>query len=500
MRLSFYYPFRSVPYASGLLLTALFAYAAASKLLDYSNFKIQLAQSPLLSPFSDWIAIGVPLAEILLCALLAFPRTRLAGLYASFALMALFTAYIYGILHFSDFVPCSCGGLLERLGWQEHLVFNGVFTVLAAAGVLLFRPSEGASLAKRGWLLGALLLSSIAAIGALLLIADHLMHHDNAFVRSFPPSPAVLQNEMPLGYNSYYFAGAGNGKLYLGNHTAPLLVTVLDTALGSKEEYRIALDRNSLPFRALTVSVDPPYFYVADGHVPCVFEGHLSDWKASLIPFGGQLPYFSAWQQTAPWSAVLRTHDSLTGASRLTLLEQGLPAVSRDAPELLQRQLDGVFDTDGILLYSKMLQKTAYVYFYRNQYVVADRQLSLEYRGQLIDTNSQAKIKIATLASGAHKLASPPVTVNKNAFLCGPLLIVQSGLPAKNELMDVWKTASVLDMYDLRSRTYRFSFYVYDADGEKARDFLVEGSGLYVLLGKKIVRYSLREAWFGGER
>jgi hypothetical protein len=49
--------------------------------------------------------------------------------------MTMFTAYIVAILKFSDFVPCSCGGVLEHLGWPEHLILNIAFTVLALIGI-----------------------------------------------------------------------------------------------------------------------------------------------------------------------------------------------------------------------------------------------------------------------------------------------------------------------------------------------------------------------------
>ena len=44
-----------------LLYILLFAYAAVSKLLDFESFRIQLAQSPLLSSHTDWVAWTVPL-------------------------------------------------------------------------------------------------------------------------------------------------------------------------------------------------------------------------------------------------------------------------------------------------------------------------------------------------------------------------------------------------------------------------------------------------------
>ena len=119
------------------LFILLFVYAALSKLLVFDEFKIQIGQSPMLTPFVGIIAWVIPYLEILIALLLLIPRFRLLGLYAAFNLMVMFTAYIFIILNFSNDIPCSCGGVLEKLGWTEHLIFNIVFVVLAAIGILI---------------------------------------------------------------------------------------------------------------------------------------------------------------------------------------------------------------------------------------------------------------------------------------------------------------------------------------------------------------------------
>lgn len=118
------------------LFVLLFVYAATSKLLDYENFKIQLGQSPLLSPFAGVVAWSVPALEFIIALMLLVPKWKLSGLFASFCLMAMFTAYIYIILNFSAFIPCSCGGVLEKMTWNQHLLFNFAFIILAAVAVL----------------------------------------------------------------------------------------------------------------------------------------------------------------------------------------------------------------------------------------------------------------------------------------------------------------------------------------------------------------------------
>lgn len=122
------------------LLVLLFVYAAGSKLMDYTKFRVEIGKSPLLTAFSGFVAITIPIIELAIAILLSFSRTRLAGLYASFTLMVLFTAYIFYILRFSPYVPCSCGGVLQKLNWTTHFYFNIVFVVLAALGVLTHRP------------------------------------------------------------------------------------------------------------------------------------------------------------------------------------------------------------------------------------------------------------------------------------------------------------------------------------------------------------------------
>ncbi|MEJ0103736.1 MAG: MauE/DoxX family redox-associated membrane protein [Bacteroidota bacterium] len=120
------------------LFVLLFIYAAASKLLDYQKFRVQLGQSPILTAFAGWVAWMIPAIEIAISVMLAVERLRLIGLYASFSLMTMFTTYIVVITKYSEYVPCSCGGILQNMTWNQHLVFNIVFTILAVIGILLY--------------------------------------------------------------------------------------------------------------------------------------------------------------------------------------------------------------------------------------------------------------------------------------------------------------------------------------------------------------------------
>lgn len=119
------------------LLIILFIYTSLSKLSGYNNFTVQLSKSPFITSYANTIAWSIPAVEILISLLLVIKRTRLLGLYASFFLMSLFTAYLVIMLNFSYYIPCSCGGVLQYLSWNQHIVFNSFFIVIAGAGVLL---------------------------------------------------------------------------------------------------------------------------------------------------------------------------------------------------------------------------------------------------------------------------------------------------------------------------------------------------------------------------
>lgn len=122
------------------LLIMLFLYASLSKLLSFQAFVHQMDNQPFPNSWTPFLVWTLPSLEIAIALALMFERTRLTGLYTSFVLMILFTIYIAFILsHFFGYVPCSCGGVIEKLTWGQHLVFNLFFVALSFIGILIQR-------------------------------------------------------------------------------------------------------------------------------------------------------------------------------------------------------------------------------------------------------------------------------------------------------------------------------------------------------------------------
>ena len=87
------------------------------------------------------------------------------------------------------------------------------------------------------------------------------MEHRNNFVRRFPDQ-VYKEHDSNLHFNSYYFAGAVGGKIYLGNYTAPLLLTEIDSLFKTKKEIVLGINNLKLPFRSLEIRVQSDYFYL----------------------------------------------------------------------------------------------------------------------------------------------------------------------------------------------------------------------------------------------
>lgn len=130
----------------GGLFILLFLYTALSKLSEIALFRLVLRSSPLISDYANLVSILIPVSEILVSLLLFIPGTRRRGLYAAFLLMLIFTLYLAYMLSFTEQLPCSCGGVISRLSWKQHLVFNIAFTLLAIAGIRLSREPRRTSL------------------------------------------------------------------------------------------------------------------------------------------------------------------------------------------------------------------------------------------------------------------------------------------------------------------------------------------------------------------
>lgn len=118
-------PFRQnfIIWASALLLLV-FLYTGLSKLLERTAFEVALANAPVIEKYAVILSIAIPVIEIIIALLLLLPAFRFVGLLASAFLLFAFTCYIIYLFLYAKEMPCRCGGVVEKMTWSQHMVFN----------------------------------------------------------------------------------------------------------------------------------------------------------------------------------------------------------------------------------------------------------------------------------------------------------------------------------------------------------------------------------------
>lgn len=343
-------------------------------------------------------------------------------------------------------------------------------------------------------LISIVFLFSLLVVLVLYMVADRLNHQHNNFTRLFPPHPVLFEKAVDIKYNSYYVAGATPDNFYLANFTAPLHLLSLNTTSADTQHVRITIKDTSLQkFKSIRVTVDSPFFYIADGIRPALLKGLIGQWHAKRYVYDSA--YFTEAVPISPASFIIRS-VSRTNRNFLSKETSTLPHLQIDTT-LLAKQVDGLFCTDGMMHFNHDLNMLVYLYFYRNQFICMDTSLNLRYRGKTIDTVSHAQIKVASIRSdNSITLAAPPLMVNKKSATSGQYLFVNSALQAKNETAEAFNTASVIDVYDLRNGIYQFSFYLFDFNEEKLREFKVAGDKLVALYDHYAVIHRLEPKYF----
>lgn len=337
---------------------------------------------------------------------------------------------------------------------------------------------------------GACFLISTGVVIMLFAWSTDIRQQPGSFLRQYPPHPVVETASFRLSNTSYYLAGATAHTVYLAHRLAPLHVLQVSNNLADTVHRSLVLKdiRKQKHFR-ITVQIDSPYYYFMDGTIPFYYRGNITDGRgANVLP---DSMYFGDVAILSPQSFAMR---ALSRQQQVHILGKRMLGLARPLLkyDLLEKQKDGIFCTDGMLHYNKELSRLVYIYHYRNQYIVMDTSLTLQYRANTIDTFSIAQVKFDSVASEQSiRLSAPPFTVNKRCATSGRYLFIHSQVAARNESMKQFARGSVIDVYDMVTHTYAFSFYIPDYRGKPMKDFTVTGGKLYALFDNALKQYDL---------
>jgi hypothetical protein len=107
--------------------------------MDFTQFYNDLLNSPVFGNkhLVRFVSAFVPIIELGIAGLLISAKYKEFAMYLVSGLMLVFSLYIIWIMEFSADIPCSCGGIINNLTWQEHLLFNSGFLLLGILGIYI---------------------------------------------------------------------------------------------------------------------------------------------------------------------------------------------------------------------------------------------------------------------------------------------------------------------------------------------------------------------------
>lgn len=341
---------------------------------------------------------------------------------------------------------------------------------------------------------------SVCSLGSLLLVATLYYSvpkkeivRNNGFERHFKYEVLSNRSSLDLEYNSYYLAGLTETSVFLGNYRKHNFTLQANYPLTDTLNVSFSLPKTEKePSRVQNIVIKTPDVFITDRLTPLLFNGVLPE--MTFTPANIEGIYFDIMVPLNRSEMVFRTYDPIH--QQKVLKAASLDSSSTTLPTyVLEKQVDGVFCTDGFFLHNQTYDQVLYVYYYRNQYVALNSKMELVYKGETIDTVSQAKVQIGTIASENKKtLVKRPGIVNKRGAVYGDKLYVGSGLIADNESIEAFKKNSVVDVYSLKDQSYQFSFYIPAFKKLKTKEFKVYDDKLVAIYSNYLVTYEMNFA------
>jgi hypothetical protein len=327
---------------------------------------------------------------------------------------------------------------------------------------------------------------SVAMVGILYVSSRYLNNSPNSFIRKIPPHSVVGVNFLTLGISHYYFAGYDEEVVYLGNRDIFNQVVKIDLQKKQSELLTITAPESLRVFNDVQLRIDFGRIVLLEGINAQVWTGTLEDLN---IINETNTPGFISALALHDGSLILK---SVKDGEGVLLKQDHKTSKLKIGKNLLQKQVDGFFCTDGNLVKVPHSNKIFYTYYYRNQFICADTDLNLVYRGKTIDTVAHAKINVASVKSTRQRtLSAPPVYVNKQSAANEKYLFIHSALKADNETADMHEKGAAIDVYYISDGKYKLSFYLPDFSGKKLTDFRVYGKSLYALYDHYLYKYQL---------
>ena len=334
------------------------------------------------------------------------------------------------------------------------------------------------------------MIAAIALVAVLAWTAMKPINQKNGFDRKVIDVQLSIYSSMK-NEGIIELSGATDHHVYFQSKDPSQLI-VTDYSLKDRKDLRLRIPDNKKMLTS-NIYVDSPHISIMAGRIPLTIEGEINGINSAAYKFPGSL--FTRSVRISEDSYIYRGFDTTLKTVDQIFLK-GHPSRGTTVRErnISEQNNDAGISTDGILCYDQQSGLLIYTMHYRNQFLCLDTNLNLIYKGQTIDTFSNAAINSELDAKQKLITAlSPKRLINAACVATNNYLYNNSALRGDNEDVESFKKGSAIDIYHLKTGQYRGSFYIPAYKDEKVKKFNIVGNKLIALYKSNIVIYNFKD-------
>lgn len=331
-------------------------------------------------------------------------------------------------------------------------------------------------------------LASLLLVVGLYANAYFQLRKTNSFIRLFPPHMLGKQHRIDVGTNAFYIAGIHQDTLYLSNRLDARWLKKVSLSNLDTTDLILSWPTMQPPFSDWQVSLQNEILsfsnYLTGTLLLSSYPFHQPYFKAKLAqPFYKTLPIHPSLLFAKSYNTPLQSRSIV----RLTL-DQSIPQQAYLPP----KKPDGLYSTDGILLWNATYQNLLYLHNFVNTVTILDSTCNVQYSHNTIDLVDSIKGSIIRQQQKGIQIQQVETSLNNSlATTDQHLVLVYSKAPASNQSLARFRKNATIDIYQLPTFRYLYSFYLPLTPTTTLLDLQLYNQHLYALTGTELIQYQL---------
>ncbi|SDK10534.1 hypothetical protein SAMN04487898_10656 [Pedobacter sp. ok626] len=346
------------------------------------------------------------------------------------------------------------------------------------------------------FILISLLLLGVLGVVILFNYSTKGENRENGFIRTFSGTKAILENSIRLMEDKYDFVGLQDKSILLYRLEKPYEIIEIEYDL-KKIKYRtLRIPTHIGDFKGVnTVRSYQDAFFLLNGKNGMAYKTGENS-KKNIARLDSNSFYHADLINSN--SFLFMSSKYYQGINRRIVGKVNWKGTNR-IDFMPEKQIDGIFSTDGQVKYDKPSNVIVYMFYFRGVFMCLDTNLKTIYQAKTIDT-----VKYARLTTTTTKLFYGKDTIQKTSTLGRPLLVnrrfcifkehiyIHSYLRADNESPDEFGKSGTIDIYDLKTGKYLQSFHLPRVGNHKLSQFRIYKDKLVGLYGSQLAVFVIK--------